>query len=314
MDCEQIINNAKSTLEETEEELKDIRGHLYCLFNVMFKLYGGDDYYKLGKAFDVPKRLASYSTYYPEPSEMLEESAMLRNKHLAERVLFTKLAQFRDKQRREFFKCNRTLIKHTFGEIEETFAKYSDDQIAKIYNIKIKPIKKKNSVNNIDDDEDNNSNDSIDVEDNMIDDKDNMICEKDDSIESNNIYKDLDNNTTNIIICNGDVNIINKKISLSCEKCHECFNSPYYLNRHLKKKIPCVPEEREKRDIANRMCPDCKHIFSKPCVLKDHIPKCKFKPHITKTGQLKQLIIQLSNKLDKQCDEIKELKKKNKKK
>jgi hypothetical protein len=84
---DQIINNAKSTYIETEEELKDISGFLYCLFNEIFKFYG-PTYYKLGKAFDVEKRLASYSTCYPEPSEMLEESSKLRNRHLAERVLF----------------------------------------------------------------------------------------------------------------------------------------------------------------------------------------------------------------------------------
>jgi hypothetical protein len=98
-------------------------------------------------------------------------------------------------------------------------------------------------------------------------------------------------------------------MSLTCEKCFECFKSPYYYNRHKNKKIPCTLEEKEQRDIKNRMCPDCKHVFEKPCKLRNHLPICKLKPKETKTEiLLGQILEQFNTKFSQQSDELKDLK------
>jgi hypothetical protein len=82
-----------------------------------------------------------------------------------------------------------------------------------------------------------------------------------------------------------------------CEKCQGVFKTQYYLDRHKNKKLPCAPEEKKKRNIENTMCPHCKHVYTKPCVLRDHLPKCHLKPYQTETEELKQIILKLSDKL-----------------
>jgi hypothetical protein len=315
MNDAKIINN----IENSEEEFKDISGHLYCLFNMMFKLYGGDDYYKLGKAFDVPKRLASYSTYYPELSEMLEESAMLRNKHLAERVLFTKLAQYRDKKRREFFKCNRILIKQTFNEIEEIFAKYTDEQIVKIYDIKIKPNKKKPIIknNNCENENDDDTVEEYDIVeddgkvDNIVEDdndgyiKDVEDGDKIDDIEDGdeNIYEDVieTNNTSNIIVYgDANINVFNEKTKkYCCEKCDAAFEKKYNYEQHLKRKTPCIPEEKEEYDFDKRRCRHCPKILSSVYCAKIHMKTCKYKhDKPDKIEELTKIVNELTNKIN----------------
>jgi hypothetical protein len=102
-------------------------------------------------------------------------------------------------------------------------------------------------------------------------------------------------------------------MSITCEKCGEWCKSLYYYNRHKNKKFPCVPEEREKLDIENRMCLHCKHVFSTHYILVNHLPNCKLKP--TETEELKQIILNLSTKLIANSDlsnqQMKELAEKN---
>jgi len=283
----EIINN----IENAEEELKDISGHLYCLFNIMFKLYGGDDYYKLGKAFDVEKRLASYSTYYPEPSEMLEVSSKFRNRHLAERVLFKKLAPYRDKQKREFFKCSTKLIKNAFDEIEFLFLKYTDIQIAEIFSVKLTPNKKKPvAVKN-----DNN---------NVVTEEEYDICDDGDEEKSdddiNDVIDDKNDNDINInITINGNVsdNINKKSKNFCCEKCKTVFTKKFCYDKHMNKKTPCNPEEKEKYDFERLCCQFCPKILATVYSCQNHMITCKHKPN-DEFVKLTQIINDLTDKVN----------------
>jgi hypothetical protein len=101
-----------------------------------------------------------------------------------------------------------------------------------------------------------------------------------------------------------------------CEKCQGSFKSQYFYDRHKNKKFPCVPEERKKMNMENRMCSYCKHVFGEAYILKEHLPKCKFKMdviddskcQIIETNDLTQIITQLNNHVMNQSNELKELK------
>jgi hypothetical protein len=84
-----------------------------------------------------------------------------------------------------------------------------------------------------------------------------------------------------------------------CEKCKTEFPKKYNYDKHMNRKTPCIPEEKEQYDINKRTCPHCEDMYSSPQYLKTHMLTCKFKP--TGEDELKQIIAQLSN-------EIKELK------
>jgi hypothetical protein len=76
------------------------------------------------------------------------------------------------------------------------------------------------------------------------------------------------------------------------------FKTQFYLDRHKNKKLPCAPEEKAQRNAENCTCPHCNHTYTKPCVLRDHLPKCPMKPYQeTEIDKLKQIILQLSDKL-----------------
>jgi hypothetical protein len=280
---DQIIINNIETFDSfdsfenvcTEEELKDISGHLYCLFNVIFKFYSSD-FFKLGKAFDLVKRLANYSTYYPCPSEMLETSSKFRNRHLAERVLFKKLAIYRDKQKREFFKCSTKIIKNAFNEIENLFLKYDDIEIAELYDIKLKTKKKKNIIKTDDD--------SVDEDDNISNDIEQYEEEDDDK---------LDNSSINIII-NGNVNVNNK--NYCCEKCNTVFFKKYCYEKHLKRKTPCAQKEKEKYDLDKKSCQFCSKVLCSVSSCHAHMTTCKYKSN-DEIAELKQIVAELSKKM-----------------
>ena len=48
-------------------------GYLYCLYNPAFKSFG-ENVYKLGRSGNLDNRLASYTTYYVEPSQFIVTS------------------------------------------------------------------------------------------------------------------------------------------------------------------------------------------------------------------------------------------------
>jgi hypothetical protein len=91
-------------------------------------------------------------------------------------------------------------------------------------------------------------------------------------------------------------------MTVICEKCDGEFESMWYLNRHLKRKTPCNKEEKEKYDLDCRTCEYCFGVFSTVCRKQTHLPICKQKP--TEVNELKQIIAQLNDKLNKQNIEM----------
>ena len=111
---------------------KKTAGYLYCLYNPVFKSFG-DNVYKLGRSGNLNNRLASYTTYYVEPSQFIVTSEVYERKFKdcikAERVLFYILRKYRVSNKREFFQCHIDLIKETF----ERMCKFSNRMIDAMY-------------------------------------------------------------------------------------------------------------------------------------------------------------------------------------
>jgi hypothetical protein len=98
-----------------------------------------------------------------------------------------------------------------------------------------------------------------------------------------------------------------------CEKCKAVFSQKSNYDRHVNRKTPCIAEEKEQFDIDKRTCGYCCELYSSPKTVKVHMNICKKKPleiQLTKDEELKQLIVQLNDKLTEQNNEIKEMKEK----
>ena len=132
-----MIKNIKDTY--INNTCIPIKGKLYCIYNEMYK-YHGDDVYKLGNSGDVDKRIQGYTTSYITPVLILHQTDYIRNKVLAETILFDMLKEYRIVNNREFFKCNIDIIKKTMDEIVELFNKYTDDELQYKYICKTKRI------------------------------------------------------------------------------------------------------------------------------------------------------------------------------
>jgi hypothetical protein len=105
-------------------------GYLYCLYNDAFERFKqdeNDEVYKLGRTCNVSNRLASYSTYYVQPSQMLYVSQKFKDCTKAERVLFYILRKYRVSNKREFFKCDLELVKETFDRMSSFTPKMIDE-------------------------------------------------------------------------------------------------------------------------------------------------------------------------------------------
>ncbi len=107
-------------------------GYLYCLYNPAFKSFG-DNVYKLGRSGNLENRLASYTTYYVEPSRFIFTTNDYERKFKdcikAERVMFYILRKYRVNNKREFFRCDIDLIKETF----ERLCRFSNKMIDAMY-------------------------------------------------------------------------------------------------------------------------------------------------------------------------------------
>ena len=105
-------------------------GYLYCLYNDAFERFKQDEneeVYKLGRTCNVENRLASYSTYYVQPSKMIYISQKFKDCIKAERVLFYILRKYRVSNKREFFKCELDLVKETFDRMSSFTPKMIDE-------------------------------------------------------------------------------------------------------------------------------------------------------------------------------------------
>jgi hypothetical protein len=113
-------------------------GYLYCLYNDAFERFKKDqeeEVYKLGRTCNVENRLASYSTYYIQPSKMLYVSQKFKDCIKAERVLFYILRNYRVSNKREFFKCELDLVKETFDRMSEFTSKMIDEMYKAIISL-----------------------------------------------------------------------------------------------------------------------------------------------------------------------------------
>lgn len=124
----------------------DEKGFLYCLWNIIYTYYG-ENVYKLGCSNDIQRRLLNYCTSYIEPSTIIYSTKELRNKILAEKILFKKLNRYRMSSNREFFKCDKETIKQEFENIEILFDKYTDNELIKLYGLSTNKYEKTDIIN-----------------------------------------------------------------------------------------------------------------------------------------------------------------------
>ena len=113
-------------------------GYLYCLYNYAFERFKKtpeEEVYKLGRTCNVENRLASYSTYYVQPSKMIYISARFKDCIKAERILFYILRNYRISEKREFFKCELSLVKETFDRMSEFTSKMIDEMYKAIISL-----------------------------------------------------------------------------------------------------------------------------------------------------------------------------------
>jgi molybdopterin converting factor small subunit len=94
-----------------------------------------------------------------------------------------------------------------------------------------------------------------------------------------------------------------------CEKCDAKFSQKFNYDRHMNRKSPCTPEEKEQFDLNKRTCNHCCEIYSSPKAVKVHMNICKKKPsegQLIKTQKTKfeEIISQLEEKLEKQNNEL----------
>jgi uncharacterized coiled-coil protein SlyX len=87
-----------------------------------------------------------------------------------------------------------------------------------------------------------------------------------------------------------------------CEKCQKEFLKKSNYLTHINRKKSCVYEEYEHEKVLKRTCGYCDDIFSSPQAVKTHMPTCKKKPN--EMDELKQIIVQLNDKLNKQNDKL----------
>lgn len=113
-----------------------VEGYLYCMYNEVYIFYG-NNVYKLGQTNDFDIRLKGYCTPYIKPCELMYLSEKIRNKVLAENILFEILAEYRITDSREFFKCDLNIIQNAIDRVVKLFDEHTDDELYKLYNNEI---------------------------------------------------------------------------------------------------------------------------------------------------------------------------------
>jgi hypothetical protein len=134
---QKMIESFDEQQDKLHENYDTFGGHMYCLYNKVFNHYG-NNYYKLGKSKNIDIRIDGYTTSYIDKSVIKIRSNFIRNRHLAELVLFDILKKYRCKENREFFKCDLKTIQNTFAKVEKIFTdNTNDDDIKKIYKLEL---------------------------------------------------------------------------------------------------------------------------------------------------------------------------------
>lgn len=104
----------------------------------MFKHYD-ENCYKVGKSINADNRVLDFMTGYVQPSEIKLRTIFLRNRHLAETILFKLLSKYRVVTNREFVICDLQYVQLMLLHIENLFKVYPDDNnIRNMYNINMK--------------------------------------------------------------------------------------------------------------------------------------------------------------------------------
>ena len=98
-------------------------GHIYVIYNEVFSYYG-ENVFKIGKTRDIGQRVNGYVTSYIKPVEVKFLSGLCENYHLAEKLVFEKIADHRMAENREFFQIN---IDEAVSFIEEAIAEVNED-------------------------------------------------------------------------------------------------------------------------------------------------------------------------------------------
>lgn len=149
-------------------------GYLYILYNIVFIFYG-ENVYKLGKTMNMEKRLLGYTTSYLHPCDVIFKSALVKDRHIAEKILFDMLYKHRFNKNREFFMLDSNEIISTINHVVEMVNnnKYDeyiwnqDNAVYKEYMVKKYPNK-----NNVSKEDINNAKDISKIEYNEL------ICKK----------------------------------------------------------------------------------------------------------------------------------------
>ena len=102
-------------------------GYVYVLYNPIYDKYG--EIYKIGQAKNLNDRINSYSTFYPEESEI---KYFIKHKYYKEieKIVHLKLKNYRMNIKREFFTCSLDIIIDVLNEAKE----YNLQDISNIVN------------------------------------------------------------------------------------------------------------------------------------------------------------------------------------
>ena len=92
--------------------------------------------------------------------------------------------------------------------------------------------------------------------------------------------------------------MIHNKMKYICEKCNKIFSRKSSYDYHVNRKISCIKEENEERNIQRRTCPKCNKILSSVCAMKTHLKTCK-KQASSEIEELKKLLLTMNNRITK---------------
>jgi hypothetical protein len=116
-------------------------GYIYILYNEMYNYYTQSDdepntiIVKIGKTNDIQKRLTGYTTAYLKPSEIKHLSQQVNQYSLAEKLVHSKLAQYRMKRNREIFKVPIAIAIQTIDEVVELVNGISEDETTNMIDV-----------------------------------------------------------------------------------------------------------------------------------------------------------------------------------
>lgn len=137
---QQLGENKSKTINKSRIKITDKTdgGYLYCIHNEMFEYYD-KNCYKVGKSVNASNRVLDFMTGYVQPSKVILQTKFLRNRHLAETILFILLKKYRLVTNREFIVCELQYVQLMLMHVENLFEVYLDNNtIRNLYNITMK--------------------------------------------------------------------------------------------------------------------------------------------------------------------------------